>query len=139
MKLNRAYWFNLAEKAIVTRLHYLQTYLQRKSSKTGILKVIQRRKDEHFSNGAFMHELESCREFPKEFKRVFYRRYVDDNFVFFIKREHLNLFLNYFNLCHKNIKFTSEKETNNKLSFLDTETSRDKNQVTATGLEPTTT
>ena len=34
----------------------------------------------------------------------------------------------YFNSCHKNIKFTSEKETNNKLSFLNIEISRDKNQ-----------
>ena len=44
------------------------------------------------------------------------------------RKEHLKIFLNYFNSCHKNIKFTSEKETNNKLSFLDTEISRDKNQ-----------
>ena len=34
----------------------------------------------------------------------------------------------YFNSCLKNIKFTSEKETNNKLSFLNIEISRDKNQ-----------
>ena len=60
------------------------------------------------------------------FKPVFYRRYVDDIFVLFRKEEHLKLFLNYFNSCHENIKFTSEKETNNKLSFLDIETSRDK-------------
>ena len=60
------------------------------------------------------------------FKPVFYRRYEDDIFVLFRKEEHLKLFLNYFNSCHENIKFTSEKETNNKLSFLDIETSRDK-------------
>ena len=38
-------------------------------------------------------------------------------------------FPNYFSSCHKNIKFTSEKESNNKLSFLDIEISRDKNQL----------
>ena len=51
-----------------------------------------------------------------------------DIFVLFRKEEHFKLFLNYFNSCHKNLKFTSEKETNNKLSFLDIETSRDINQ-----------
>ena len=50
---------------------------------------------------------------------VFYIRYVGDIFVLFRKEEHLNLFLNYFNSCYENIKFTSEEETNNKLSFLD--------------------
>ena len=60
--------------------------------------------------------LDKC---PEEFKPVLYRRYVDDIFVLFRKKEHLKLFLNYFNSCHENIKFTSEKETNNKLSFLD--------------------
>ena len=52
----------------------------------------------------------------------------DDIFVFFRKKEYLKLFLNYFNSNHENMKFTSEKETNNKLSFLDIEISRDKNQ-----------
>ena len=72
------------------------------------------------------------------FKPVFYRRYVDYIFALFTKEEHLKLFLNYFNLCHENIKFTSEKETNNKLSFLDIETSRDKNQfITSVYGKPT--
>ena len=74
------------------------------------------------------HEKRWLDKCPKKFKPVFYRRYVDDTFVLFRKEEHLKLFLNYFNLCHENIKFTSEKETNNKLSFLDIEISRDKNQ-----------
>ena len=75
---------------------------------------------------------------PGEFKPVFYRRYVGDIFVLFGKEEHLKLFLNYFNSCHKNIKFTSEKETNNKLSFLDIEISRDKNQfITSVYRKPT--
>ena len=38
--------------------------------------------------------LEQC---PKEFKPVFYRRYVDDIFVLFESAEHLSKFRNYFN------------------------------------------
>ena len=74
------------------------------------------------------HEKRWWDKCPEEFKPVFYRRYMDDIFILFRKEEHLKLFLNYFNSCHKNVKFTSEKETNNKLSFLDFEISRDKNQ-----------
>ena len=61
-------------------------------------------------------------------KPVFYRRYVDDIFAFFRKKEHLKLFLNYFSSCQENIKFASERETKNKLSFLEIKISRDKNQ-----------
>ena len=79
--------------------------------------------------------LDKCSE---DFKPVFYRRYVDDIFVLFRKEEHLQLFPNYFNSCHENIKFTSEKESNNKLSFLDIEISRDKNQlITSVYRKPT--
>ena len=68
---------------------------------------------------------------------MFYRWYVDI-FVLFRKEEHFKLFLNYFNSCHKNLKFTSEKETNNKLSFLDIEISRGKNQfITSVYCKPT--
>ena len=69
---------------------------------------------------------------------MFYRRYEDDIFALFRKEECLKLFLNYFNLWHENIKFTSEKETNNKLSFLDIEISRDKIQfITSVYCKPT--
>ena len=69
---------------------------------------------------------------------MFYRRNVDDIFVLFRKEEHLKLFLNYFNSCHENLKFTSEKETNNKLSFLEIEISRYKNQfITSVYRKPT--
>ena len=49
------------------------------------------------------------------------------------KEEHLKSFSNQFNSCHKNIKFTSKKETNNKLCFLNIEISRDKNQFITSG------
>ena len=84
------------------------------------------------------HEKRWLDKCPEEFKPLFYRQHVDDIFVHFRKIEHLKIFLNYFNSCHENIKFTSEKETNNKLSFLDIEISRDKNQfITSVYRKPT--
>ena len=69
---------------------------------------------------------------------VFNRQYVEDIFVLSRKEERLKLFLKYFNSCQKNIKFNSKKETINKLSFLDIETSRDKNQfITSVYRKPT--
>ena len=63
---------------------------------------------------------------------------MDDIFVLFRQEEQLKLFLDYFTSCHENIKFTSEKETNSKLSFLDIEISSDKNQfVTSVYRKPT--
>ena len=51
--------------------------------------------------------LEQC---PKEFKSVFYRRYVDDVFVLFESAENLSKFRNYFNICHPNMSFSFEQE-----------------------------
>ena len=62
--------------------------------------------------------LEQC---PKEFKPVFYRRYVDDIFVLFESAQNLSKFCNYFNACHPNMSFSFEQEKNGKLSFLDIE------------------
>ena len=59
------------------------------------------------------HEKSWLDKCPEEFKPVFYRRYVDNLFLLLRKEEHLKLFLNYFTSYHKNIEFTSEKETNN--------------------------
>ena len=70
-----------------------------------------------------MKWLEQC---PKEFKPVFYRRYVDDIFVLFESAEHLSKFCNYFNTCHPNMSFSFGQEKNGKLSFLDIEVSREK-------------
>ena len=49
---------------------------------------------------------------PKVFKR-----YVDDVFVMFLCQLHLKDFVNYMNTKHPNIKFTSEFEQNDFLSF----------------------
>ena len=60
--------------------------------------------------------LDNC---PIEFKPVYYKRYVDDIFLLFKAPEHLEIFKNYMNTGHANITFTSEKETENKMPFLD--------------------
>ena len=73
--------------------------------------------------------LEQC---PKEFKPVFYRRYVDDIFVLFESAEHLSKFRDYFNTRHPNMYFSSEQEKNEKLSFLDVEVSREKGKLVTT-------
>ena len=51
--------------------------------------------------------LEQC---PKEFKPVFYRRYVDDIFVLFESAEQLSKFPDYFNTRHPNMSFSFEQE-----------------------------
>ena len=67
---------------------------------------------------------------------VFYRRYVDDISVLLGKEEHLKLFLNYFILCHENIKFLKTQLTTNDLFQI--LKSRDKNQfITSVYHKPT--
>ena len=56
---------------------------------------------------------------------MFCRRHVDDVFVQFVREEHVRLFLGCFGSCRINIKFTSEKETIRKQSFLEIEVSGD--------------
>ena len=66
------------------------------------------------------HEKRWLDESPYSFKPLFYRRYVDDTFLIFRHRTHIEQFLDFLNGKHQNIKFTCEIEENGKLSFLDT-------------------
>ena len=50
---------------------------------------------------------------------LYYKRYVDDTFLIFNDRDDCELFCEYFNTKHPNIKFTLEIENNNTLAFLD--------------------
>ena len=50
---------------------------------------------------------------------LFYKRYVDDIFWIFKTSEQADKFLDFLNTRHKNIKFTIEKEQDQKLPFLD--------------------
>ena len=52
-------------------------------------------------------------------KPIFYKRYVDDIFVIFESESDADAFYSYLNTRHENIKFTFEKEKDNKLPFLD--------------------
>ena len=63
------------------------------------------------------HWLDEC---PIAYKPLYYRRYIDDTFLIFRAKDHVQQFLSYLNAKHNNIKFTFETEENGKLSFLDT-------------------
>ena len=69
--------------------------------------------------------LDNC---PVEFKPVIYRRFVDDAFLLFRSKEHIEKFRLYLNCQHPNIKFTSEIEENNSISFLDIKINRGNNR-----------
>ena len=70
--------------------------------------------------------LQNC---PSEFKPVIYRRYVDDTFLIFCSLHHIEKFRNYLNRQHKSIKFTSETENENSISFLDIKITRNNHKV----------
>ena len=65
------------------------------------------------------HKNNWLKDCPKDFKPVYYKRYVDDIFVLFNKPEREQFFLQYMNKKHKNMKFSIETEMNGSLSFLD--------------------
>ena len=50
---------------------------------------------------------------------LFYRRYVDDTFCLFDTEHDATLFFDYINDRHPNIRFTMEKEVDEKIPFLD--------------------
>ena len=64
------------------------------------------------------------RNCPYGFKPVIYKRFVDDTFLLFRSKDHIEKFRAYLNCQHPNIKFTSEIEENNSISFLDIKVSR---------------
>ena len=69
--------------------------------------------------------LENC---PPEFKPIIYKRYIDDSFLLFREKHHIDLFLNYLNNCHNCIKFTKEVEKENCLNFLDIKITKNNNK-----------
>ena len=74
------------------------------------------------------HEKIWLQNFPSQFKPVIYRRYVDDTFLLFRSKHDIEKFRNYLNRQHKNIKFTSETENENSISFLYIRLTRDNNK-----------
>ena len=56
---------------------------------------------------------------------VTYKRFVDDTFAIFNNKQESNMFFEYLNNLHPNIKFTKEDESANNLAFLDVLITRD--------------
>ena len=73
------------------------------------------------------HEKNWLQNCPSEFKPVIYRGYVDDKFLLFCSKHHIEKFRNYLNRQHKKIK---KKFEENSIWFLDIKTSRDNNKFT---------
>ena len=65
------------------------------------------------------HEQKSLKDCPHEFRPAYYRRYVDDCFLVFNDRSHIDRFMTYLNSQHPKIRFTKEVESNGCMSFLD--------------------
>ena len=63
------------------------------------------------------YEVKWVEQYRKEFKAVFYKRYLSED---------IWKFCDYFNTCHPNMFFSFEQERNGKLSYLDIEVSREK-------------
>ena len=65
------------------------------------------------------HENKLLDDCPCKFKPIMYKRYIDDTFLLFKGKEHMNAFSHFFNRKHESIKFRKEIETNNNLNILD--------------------
>ena len=78
------------------------------------------------------YELKWLKQNPKEFKPVFYRRYIDGIFVLFESAEHLSKIRDHFNPCHPNMSFYFEQKKNEKLSFFHIYVSREKGKFVTT-------
>ena len=59
----------------------------------------------------------------------FYRRFVDDVFLIFERKDQVKKFLRYMNSRHPNIQFTCKEESSNKVSFLDVPITRMNNKL----------
>ena len=63
-----------------------------------------------------------------------YYRYVDDCFLIFCTKAQCDVFFNYLNSRHPNIKFTKEVENDNSLPFLDIKIIRDEHSLLSTSV-----
>ena len=61
---------------------------------------------------------------------ILYKRYVDDIITAFRSENEADNFLEFLNSRHPNIKFTMEKQQNNKISFLDVHLDNSENLIT---------
>ena len=54
---------------------------------------------------------------PKQFRPVYYNRYMDDTFLLFSSEKHVKKFYSYLNSRHPNMTFTYETEQEDSLAF----------------------
>ena len=71
--------------------------------------------------------LQNC---PSDFKPHYYPQYIDDIFVLFTLLKYLESFRNCLNIQHANMSFTTEREKQNRTSFLDIATIRENKTFT---------
>ena len=76
------------------------------------------------------HETQWLQHCPSEFKPLFYRRYMDDTFAIFSTADQAEKFGIYLNQRHPNMMFTTEKEADGQLPFLDCLVNRVNGQLT---------
>ena len=70
------------------------------------------------ANACLSHQEQNWRDScPLEHIGSYYRRFVDDIYVFFKLSDHVRLFQSYLNSCHVNMSFTIATDQNNKVSF----------------------
>ena len=78
--------------------------------------------------------LKNC---PKQFAPEYYRRFVDDTFILFKNKDHVNKFGKYLNSRHPNMKFTNEVEDDSSLNVLDILISKGQEFTTSIYRKPT--
>ena len=76
------------------------------------------------------YESKSLRDCPVQFTPKYYRRYVDDIFLLFKAKGHVQKLFCYMNSRHPKIKFTQEEENDNKISFLNISITQTENKFT---------
>ena len=74
---------------------------------------------------------------PKQFRPIYYNRFMDDTFLLFSCENHVLKFHKYINSRHNNMNFTYEIENNNCLAFLDVLVTREDTFCTSLYRKPT--
>ena len=91
------------------------------------------------ANAFLVHfEKNWLQNYPSHFKPHYYRWDANDIFVLFTSPKHLEAFRNFLNGRHANMSFTTEREKQNRMSFLDIAITReDKTFTTCVYRKPT--
>ena len=116
--LKTAFFANLMIKSVAKKMNMVSVAIINQSYNFSL-----------YSPPVYMAHLEE--EFilksSQSFNPTMYRRYVDDIFCLFRKREHATKFLAFINSINPVIQFEMEDEVDDRLSFLDTVIKRSSN------------